>query len=111
MASQGDIAKGFFSSLFDFNFTSFITLKFLKVIYGLLLGLTLLTGVIFFFIFLVKGGVGGVLFAILIWPIIVLLYMIFCGSIWNRSHCFFRIGENTAGDSSVPRRLRGSFGL
>ena len=40
---NGEIeAKGFLASLFDFGFTSFVTLKFLKVIYMLVVGLMVL---------------------------------------------------------------------
>jgi len=55
-------AKGFVSSLFDFGFTSFVTPKIVKVVYGLvmfLLGLGALGLLIFFFkISLIAGIIG-----------------------------------------------------
>lgn len=107
MASQGDTSKGLFASLFDFNFTSFITLKFLKVIYGLLMAVVLLIGVIMFFSFLVKGGIGGVFFAIIIVPIATLLYLIFVRVYLESLALFFRIGENT---QAIRQSLGGSGG-
>ena len=46
--SQPLEAKSFFGGLFDVSFTTFVTLKFIQVIYGLLVALILLTGLIFF---------------------------------------------------------------
>src|SRR4051794_9893259 len=76
MASQGDSTKGLFASLFDINFTSFITLKFLKVIYVIVMVLVFIGGIFSFFFGLLSGNVAGILFALFIVPIMVLLELI-----------------------------------
>jgi hypothetical protein len=43
MATPGTDHKGFFRSLYDFSFASFITGRVLKVLYGLLVALYSLT--------------------------------------------------------------------
>jgi hypothetical protein len=95
MAPPTDGAKGLFASLFDFNFTSFITLKFLKVIYALLMGLIFLAGIIVFFGSLLSGTAGGVLFGLFIVPILVVVYLLILRVYLESLALFFRIGENT----------------
>jgi len=88
-------AKGFFASLFDFGFTSFITLKFLRLIYGFLVVLILLTGVILLVAGLSQGGASAVL-GILFVPIITLIYLVLTRVSLEIVALFFRIGENTS---------------
>jgi hypothetical protein len=87
-------AKGFFASLFDFGFTSFITLKFLRLIYGVLVVLILLAGVVFFVASISQGGLY-ILFAIVIVPIVTLIYLVLTRVSMEMVALFFRIGENT----------------
>jgi len=87
-------AKGFFASLFDFGFTSFITLKFLRLIYGVLVVLILLAGVVFFVASISQGGLY-ILFAIVIVPIVTLIYLVLTRVSMEMVAIFFRIGENT----------------
>src|SRR5665647_1216187 len=86
--------KGFFASLFDFGFTSFITLKFLRLIYGVLVVLILLAGVVFFVASISQGGLY-ILFAIVIVPILTLIYLVLTRVSMEMVAIFFRIGENT----------------
>jgi len=86
--------KGFFASLFDFGFTSFITLKFLRLIYGVLVVLILLAGVVFFVASISQGGLY-ILFAIVIVPIVTLIYLVLTRVSMEMVAIFFRIGENT----------------
>jgi len=88
-------SKGFFSGLFDFGFTSFITLRFLKVIYTILVVLILLAGLVTFVVFISQGGVG-VVFAIVVVPIVTLLYLVLARVYMEVIALFFRIGENTS---------------
>jgi len=87
--------KGFLGALFDFGFTSFITLRFLKVIYAILVGLILLTGVVFFFAMATRGA-AGVLVAIILVPLATLLYLVIARVYMEVIALFFRIGENTS---------------
>jgi len=87
-------AKGFFASLFDFGFTSFITLKLLSVVYGLLVVLSLLAGVVGFVVGISRGGTYGVI-AILVVPVVTLIYLVLIRVSMEMVALFFRIGENT----------------
>ena len=88
-------AKGFFASLFDFGFTSFITLKFLRVIYGVVVVLILLTSVAILVASISQGGMYAVL-AIVVVPIVTLIYLVLTRVSLEIVALFFRIGENTS---------------
>ena len=88
-------AKGFFASLFDFGFTSFITLKFLRLIYGVLVVLILLAGVVLLIGSITQGGIY-ILIGIIIVPIVTLLYLVLTRISMEVVALFFRIGENTS---------------
>lgn len=88
-------AKGFFTSLFDFGFTSFVTLKFLRLIYGVLVVLILLTGVVVFVGSISQGGIY-ILVAIIFVPIVTLIYLVLTRVSMEMVALFFRIGENTS---------------
>lgn len=88
-------AKGFFASLFDFGFTSFITLKFLRVIYGVIVVLILLTSVAILVASISQGGTYAVL-AIVVVPIVTLIYLVLTRVSLEIVALFFRIGENTS---------------
>jgi hypothetical protein len=88
--------KNFFATLFDFNFTSFITLRFLKVIYGILVALILLGGAVFFFSGLASRTGLGVVFALVVAPLATLAYLIMTRISLEVIAMFFRIGDNTA---------------
>ncbi|MGN6637138.1 MAG: DUF4282 domain-containing protein [Oryzihumus sp.] len=93
MSAQQD-AKGFFGALFDLSFTTFVTLRFLKVIYAVMVGLILLTGLIFFVASLMRGG-AAVLVGLVVVPIVTLLYLVLARVSLEAVALFFRIGENT----------------
>jgi hypothetical protein len=87
--------KGFFAGLFDFGFTSFITLKFLRIIYALVVALILLVGLIALIAGLSQGGATAVA-SILLVPLGALLYLVFTRVTMEVIALFFRIGENTS---------------
>jgi len=94
MATSTMESKGFFACLFDFGFTSFITLKFLRLIYGLLVGLIILGAVVFLIAGLSQGGATAAL-ALIGVPAITLVYLVFTRISMEVIALFFRIGENT----------------
>ncbi len=113
MASSQLETKGFFAALFDFQFTSFITLKFLRVIYAVLVAVILLLGLVFFIALATKGAASLIVGLILV-PIVTLLYLVFA-RIWMETIAlFFRIGENTSLMAAAMGRqappLAGGFG-
>jgi hypothetical protein len=87
--------KNFFAALFDFGFTSFVTLRFLKLIYGILVGLILLTGLVFFLALIFRGG-ASVILALVGVPIVTLFYLVIARVYTEMIALFFRIGENTS---------------
>jgi len=95
MANRQLETKGFFAGLFDFGFTSFITLKFIRVIYAILVGVLLLLALLAFIATISQGGIG-IAFAIVVVPIATLLYLIFARISMEMIALFFRIGENTS---------------
>lgn len=94
MSSPATQSKGFFGSLFDFGFTSFITLKFLRVIYAVVVVLIILTGLFLVVRGLTQGGAGAV-FGLVIAPILTLLYLVLARIYLEVVAVLFRIGENT----------------
>lgn len=89
-----DDARGFLGSLFDFSFSSFVTSKVIKLLYALailLAGLTALALVVAGFSDSVLAGIG----ALVISPLVFLLYVI-GARIWLEIVIVvFRISENT----------------
>ena len=86
--------KGFFGSLFDFSFTSFVFPKVISVIYGIFVVLTCL------------GYVGGVvaafsqssmigLAALILGPLVLILYLIMIRAWMEIAIVMFRIYDNT----------------
>jgi cellulose synthase/poly-beta-1,6-N-acetylglucosamine synthase-like glycosyltransferase len=88
-------AKGLFAGLFDFGFTTFITLKFLRVIYIVLMALIFLGGLVFLVRGLAAGGAAAVATIVFV-PLGVLLYLIVARIYMELIALFFRIGENTS---------------
>ena len=86
--------KGFFATLFDFGFTSFITLKMLSFAYGLLVVLILLAGVVALVLGISRGGTD-LLIAICGVPIATLIYLVMIRVSMEMVALFFRIGQNT----------------
>lgn len=87
--------KGFFASLFDFGFTSFVTLKFLRVVYIVALAVIGLTGFGLFLTYLSQGGVY-VLIAIVGTPILMLVYLLLVRVGLETIALLYRIEENTS---------------
>ncbi len=95
----------FFSALFDFSFTDFVTNRIIKVLYILaLVGLT-----IFSLIFLVTGvgrGGGSALVALIVAPLYFLFGLIYI-RVLLEVIILFRIGENTAVMAEAMQRSGG----
>jgi Domain of unknown function (DUF4282) len=94
MATGAMEAKGFFPALFDFGFTSFITLKFLRVIYTIVVVFVLLFGLIYLVLGLSQGGALAVA-SVFVVPLLTLLSLIYARITMELIAVIFRIGENT----------------
>jgi hypothetical protein len=97
--------KGFFATLFDFSFTSFVTLKFLKVIYTIAVVVIGLVTLLWIAAIASRGGVD-VLLGLVGGPLAGLLYLIWVRICFEVIAVLFRIGENTstiaAGSAGPP---------
>ena len=86
--------KGFFASLFDFSFENFVFPKIIRIIYAIVV------------IFACIGYVGGIVYgfqmgsaqgigAIILGPIVIILYLIMIRAWMEVAIVMFRIYENT----------------
>ncbi len=105
MTTNNSQQKSFFATLFDFGFTSFVTLRFLKVIYAIMVVLILLGGLFFLIAGLSTGNSLGILGAIIFAPLVTLVYLVLARISFEVIAMFFRIGENTF---TVVQLLRGA---
>jgi Domain of unknown function (DUF4282) len=95
MTTANSSQKSFLASLFDFGFTSFVTLRFLKVVYAIAVVLILIGGAFFLIAGLSTGKAYGILGGIVLAPIITLVYLILTRITFEIIAMFFRIGDNT----------------
>jgi hypothetical protein len=82
---------GFFAALFDFEFKSFVALRFIKVIYIIAIVFIGLAGLGFLFFALAQGDVLSVLFAL----VGLFFYLILVRVTLEVIALLFRIGEDT----------------
>jgi hypothetical protein len=93
----------FFEALFDFDFDDFITLRFLKVIYGLMLLAVVAVSVLFAIGCVSAGGKAGPVLAVILTPIGALFWAVMARVAVEAIAVFFRIHDHTeAMARSVP---------
>jgi cellulose synthase/poly-beta-1,6-N-acetylglucosamine synthase-like glycosyltransferase len=109
MSNQSLQAKSFLATLFDFDFTSFLTMRFLKVIYAVLVAVIALSGVFWLVAFLSRGGGTAVLGLVLV-PLVTLLYLLFARIYLELVALFFRIGENTSAMAAALAGTGAAYG-
>jgi len=88
-------SKNFFASMFDFSFSSFVTLRFIKVLYVIFMVFAGLIGLAIFFTFASQGGVS-ILLALILGPIAFFLYLLIYRVLLEFIVVIFRIAENTS---------------
>ncbi len=96
--------QGFIATLFDFSFSSFITVKFIKFIYGILLfGAGL--GVLAFILAGFHSSFLQGLFCLLVSPIVAAIYLIFVRIGTEAVVVAFRVAEHLRSiDAKTPPR-------
>ena len=87
--------KGFFASLFDFSFSSFITTKIIKVLFILAIIGSAIGALFLLFAGFTSGNFFGVLFALVLAPLAFLIYTILARVWLEIVIVLFRIAENT----------------
>ena len=92
MTTSNSQQKNFIASLFDFGFTSFVTLRFLKVIYAIMVVIILLVGLFVLIGGLQTGNSLTIIGTIILAPLGTLVYLVltritFAGSNDSMSIC------------------------
>lgn len=86
--------KGFFSSLFDFSFTEFITPRIIKLLFVLAIIISAIFALFIFFVGITRGGLEALLTLILA-PLVFLLYVVGARVWLEVIMVMFRIADNT----------------
>jgi Domain of unknown function (DUF4282) len=87
-------SKNFIRSLYDFSFSSFVTLRVIRVLYVLITILYTLVAVIAFIGALIEHKPADILFAIIIVPIAYLIYLTFARIAMEILMVLFNIGKD-----------------
>jgi Domain of unknown function (DUF4282) len=99
--------KGFFASLFDISFSSLVTTRVIKVVYVISMVVIGIGALVFFVAALADGETGSVVFAIIIVPIVALLYLVYTRIILEVIIVLFRIMETNVELVELQRRAVG----
>ncbi len=91
--SSGE-AKGLLKSLFDFQFTSLITVKIIRFVYALIVILYSIGAIFFFVASLSTGGAAGILTAFILVPLGYLVYLILTRIWMEILIVVFRMGDD-----------------
>jgi hypothetical protein len=102
-------AKGFFSSLFDYSFSSFIAPKIIKILYGIVTVLIALWTLGLVLVAFQLSSTAGILTLLIIGPVYFLLSMIWARVLLEILSAFFHIHNDvqainlrTAGAAAAP---------
>jgi hypothetical protein len=99
--------KGFFASLFDISFSSLVTTRVIKVVYVISMIVIGISALVFFVAALADGETGSIVFAIIIVPIVALLYLIYTRIILEVIIVLFRIMETNVELVQIQRSAHG----
>ncbi len=88
--------RGFFKSLFDFSFSSFVTVRLIKVIYALFIAGSALLALVFVASSFRASVFAGLFTLLIIAPVLFFLYVILARVYLELVVAIFRIAENTS---------------
>jgi hypothetical protein len=97
--------KGFFASLFDLSFSSFITSKLIKVLYVLTLILIGLAALAFIVSAFAESAALGLFVLVIVAPIVSLLYVIYARVFMEILIAVFRIMETNVELVALQRQV------
>jgi hypothetical protein len=92
---QAADSRSFLSALFDFSFTSFVTVRIIKVLYVLILILTSLYALVFTIVAFKAGPVIGLATLLIGDPLFIIIVMAFWRLVLESFVVIFRIAEDT----------------
>lgn len=95
--------SGFFSKLFDFSFSSFVTISIIKVIYGVLIAVAAVVALVILVGLASQGGASIVLGLVLA-PLAFIFYVILSRVWMEVLIVLFRVAENTETIANNSRR-------
>jgi len=105
------VAKGFLASVFDFSFTSFITSKLIRLLYGVAVGVAGLAALVVFTVLVGAGfcqsaaaGVGAIVLGFLVGPLVFFLIALYARVALELTMVMFRIAEHTASIAEAKQR-------
>jgi len=93
-ATQAADARGFLGALFDFSFTSFVTPRIIKVLYVLILILTVIGALVYTIFAFSASKVFGFLTLIIGDPLFIIIVMAFWRLVLESFVVVFRIAED-----------------
>ena len=96
--------KGFFASLFDVSFTSFITTKIIKVVYIIILVVISLAALVFVGAAFSQSSAAGVITLLIFAPLAWLLYVIYARIALEVIIQIFRITEQQRDQTAMQRQ-------
>lgn len=99
----GQPDKGFFGSLYDFSFETFITPKLIRVFYAIVVIILSVISGVMLLASLASGEAGAIVFSVIAVPIFYLLYMIITRIYFELVAAFFRVAD----DVQAIRRSKG----
>jgi Domain of unknown function (DUF4282) len=99
--------RSFFSSLFDISFTSFVTMRIIKVVYVITLLLIGLAALAFVVAAFAESVAGGLVVLLIVAPLLSLLYVIYARVLLELVMAIFRIMENTGEQVGLLRAQAG----
>ena len=91
---SSDEAKGLLKSLFDFQFTSLITVKIIRFVYALIVILYSIGAIFFFAAAVSRGGAAGILTGFILVPLGYLVYLILTRIWMEILIVVFRMGDD-----------------
>ncbi len=104
---HGEMERGFFSSLFDFSFSSFVTVRLIKVIYALFIAGSGFFALLFVVTAFARSTLFGLFVLLIGAPVIFFLYVILARVYLELVVAIFRIAENTSILTGQGRSLSG----
>ncbi len=93
-ATQGADASGFLGAQFDFSFTSFVTTRIIKVLYILIMILTVLAALVYTFLAFSASPLFGILTLVIGDPLFIVIVMAFWRLVLESFVVRFRIAED-----------------
>lgn len=95
IGGSGMQTRGFFSSLFDISFRSFVTARIIGILYVISIALIVLTAIVYIVVAFTQSATLGALTLLIFAPLGSILSIIYVRVLLELAIVLFRIAENT----------------